>query len=97
MADPAPAAFKQLRSIHSSASESKQHPTINSVGGASSTKNRQKQPAHHLESEGYPGVSKQPLLGQGTGSSPPDLRAAGPTTSWREENPPATGLSHGWG
>ena len=52
------AAFQQ-RSIHSSASASKQHPNNNSVGGASSTKNRQKQSAHHLESEGYPGVSKQ--------------------------------------
>ena len=57
-ADPAPAAFQQLRSIHSSASASKQHPINNSVGGASSTKDRQKQPAHHLESEGYAGVSK---------------------------------------
>ena len=57
--DPAPAAYQQLRSIRSSASAYKQHPINNSVGGASSTKDRQKQPAHHLESEGYPGVSKQ--------------------------------------
>ena len=54
----APASFPQLR-IRSSASASKQHPINNSVGGASSTKDRQKQPAHHLESKGYPGVSKQ--------------------------------------
>ena len=31
----------------------KQHPINNSVGGASSTKDRQKQPAHHLESAGH--------------------------------------------
>ena len=43
------------------------------------------------------GARSMSMLGQGTDSSPPDLRAAGPTTSWGEAHPPTTDLSHGWG
>ena len=88
----APAAFQQLRSVHSSASASKQHPIKNSEGGASSTKDRQKQPAHHLESEGYPGVSSQAApapASLGFGPATP-LQPGAPTSAQAESGPDPT-------
>ena len=71
-ADQAPAAFQQICSIPSYASAFKQPPTNSILGGASIAKDRRKQPVHHLESEGYPGVSKHTTSlagrGQATGA-----------------------------
>ena len=79
-ADQAPAAFQQICSIPSYASAFKQPPTNSILGGASIAKDRRKQPVHHLESEGYPGVSKHTTSlagrGQATGT---ECRGSGRT------------------